>query len=195
MGVTFTANIGLAKPDDTELAANWARFTQLADDNNVALAAAANIPLTSYIPTIIGSTSNPNFGSVAQPTAEYSDIRGFIFGSFSIIAGTTGVAAGSGNYGISLPFPADPAFHTVGTLLTDTIGTPSCIGEGYAYDDSTVAGSTTVAIDVVTIAGVSYARMIPESIGGKTSALVGSASPFVLAANDSLSGTFNYKRV
>lgn len=194
MAVTFTPNVGLAKPDDTELGANWARFTDLADDNNVIITANATIVNTSYTPAVIATTVNPNLGVAPVVSAEYINFRGFIFGSFNIIAGATGVSAGTGNYGIALPFPADGAFHTIGTALTDTIGLLSVVGEGYAYDDSAVAGSTTCAVDIVTIAGVSYARLIPESIAGKTSALVGSASPFVFSANDALSGSFCYKK-
>lgn len=195
MGVTFTPNIGLAKPDDTELAANWARFSDLADDNNQIIIDKMDINVVAYTPTFIGPTTNPNVGA-GSIVGEYYNIQGIIFGTFTCLLTDPGVASGTGTgaYGISLPFPVDGAFHTVGTTLNDTPGTPSVVGEAYMTDASAVATSGTTAIDVVTVAGVSYARLITETYTTKTARFFGPAIPFSLATGDAFSGNFVYKK-
>ncbi len=195
MAVNFTSNIGLAKPDETEIARNWADFTELCEDNNVAISLAARNLLTTYTPTWIGPTTNPSFGA-GSISAEYLDFQGFIFGSFAIQCTDPGVAAGSGTggYGISLPLLADSTFHTVGGSLSDNPGNPSVIGEGYISDASSVNLSQTVAVDLITIAGVSYARLLTETYSGKTSRFFGPANPFTLATGDQFSCSYVYKK-
>lgn len=195
MAVTFTPNIGLAKVTEAELAANWVNGSQLNSDNNAIIQSKMAIALTAYTPTIIASVTPPNLGASAVFTAEYIEVQGYIFGTFTGLVLGSGIAAGSGNYGIKLPVVADPVYHSVGTALTDSPGIPSCIGEGYVYDDSSIAGSTTCALDVVTVAGVSYARLITETFTGKAALMYGSASPAAIAVNDAFSGSFNYKKL
>jgi hypothetical protein len=194
MAVTFTSNIGLAKPDATELALNWARATLLADDNNVIITDKTDINLVSYSPVPLGQFGNPDNG-VGVRNGEYQDIQGFIIGSFRIKFVDPGVTGGSGEYAISLPFPADGSFHTVGNAFGTTPGVNSCIGEGYITDASVVNNSGTVALDVITLAGVGYARLVTEAYPGKTASCFGNSTPFLLATGDLIAGSFNYKRV
>jgi len=194
MAVTFTPNIGLAKVTEAELANNWINGTELQADNNSIIQDKMDITLTTYTPTIIASVTPPNLGASAVFTGEYIEVQGYIFGTFTGLVLGSGIAAGSGNYGIKLPVVADGAFHSVGTTLTDTPGIPTCIGEGYIYDDSAIATSTPCALDVVTVAGVSYARLITEQFTGKAALMFGSASPAAIAVNDAFSGSFNYKK-
>jgi hypothetical protein len=196
MGVTFTPNIGLAKPTDTELALNWARTQQLSDDNNLIIQDKTDIDLTVTTPAVIGATTNPNFG-VGSAQLEYSRVQGFVFGTFVIAATDPGVAPGTGvgAYGIALPFLADVTFHTVGAALTDVPGVASCIGEGYVLDASSIPFSGTFALDIVHIAGVAYLRMITEAYSGKTVHWLGPSAPNAIATGDSFTGTFMYKGV
>lgn len=193
MAVTFTPNLALAKPDQTELALNWARGTKLQEDNNIIIAARAEKTLTAYTPTLIANTANPSIGA-GTIKGEYQEIEGCIFGSFAIVFTDPGVAAGTGEYGISLPLPADGAFHSVGTTLTANPGAFSCIGEGYLLDASSVDLSGTVALDVTTIAGVSYVRLITSVFTGKTSRVYLPGQPYTVVTGDKMAGGFIYKK-
>lgn len=194
MAVTFTPNIGLAKPDETELAANWPDSSNLCEDNNIAIVAAANIVLTAYTPTLIAPTTNPDVGD-GNAEGEYCIVEGFVFGNFRFTFLDPGVSAGTGSgaYGISLPTLVDSTFHNVGTALNNVSGTASCIGEGYFYDDGTIGNNGSVALDVVAVAGVHYARMITEVYAGKTVVWVGPGLPSTISDQDSLTGQFFYK--
>jgi len=194
MAVTFTPNIGLAKVTEAELAENWAVGTELAEDNNLIIEDVTDINLITTTPAVIGATTNPNFGAGAAQL-EYSNVEGFIFGTFSIAAIDPGVAPGTGTgaYGIALPFLADVTFHVVGATLTDVPGVAHCIGEGYMIDANSIPFSGTFALDIVHIAGVAYLRMITEGYTGKTVLWVGPSTPNAIATGDSFTGTFMYK--
>lgn len=194
MSVVLTPNIGLAKPDESELALNWARSTKLAEDNNLIIVDKTDINLTTYSPAFIGSAANPDTG-IGTRKGEYQDIQGFIIGNFNIRLIDPGVAGGSGEYGIALPFVVDNAFHSVGTAFGVQPGANSCIGEGYITDASSIPNSGTVALDCITIAGTSYARLVTEAYAGKTSGVFGNSTPFLIATGDLIAGSFYYKRV
>lgn len=196
MSVTFTTNIGLAKPTEAELASNWAVGTQLQEDNNAIIEDKTNIPITSYTPVITAQTTPPNLGagSAASSLGNYQLCRGWVWGNFKMVVTGAGIAVGSGEYGISLPFPVDGTFHSVGTALNGTVGSFSCIGDGYIYDSSAIATSGAIALDVVTVAGVSYVRLITEQHAGKTSRAFRDSMPFAIAANDQFTGQFFYKK-
>lgn len=195
MVVSLTTNIGLAKPDDAELAANWTRFTNLQEDNNLLLQTETNKALNSYTPTLLGNASTPNVGA-GRIRGEYQDLMGFVVGAFVVEFTTPGITVGSGEYGISLPFPVDSGYHAVGSVLNNTPGFFDVIGEGFISDASAAATSGSVAIDAVTIAGVSYARLLTEAHTApvKTARVFRDNMPFAVADGDRLSGNFMYKR-
>lgn len=196
MVVAFTSNIGLAKPDDTELAKNWVNSTKLQEDNNLIIIDQMDIPVTAYTPAFVAQTVNPDTGN-GNRRGEYQDIQGIISGSFIIRMVDPGVGPGSGEYAIALPFVVDNVFHNVGTAFNATPGPFSVIGEGYIYDDSAVTTSGSVALDVVTVGGVSYVRLLTEAhtTPVKTSRLMRDAMPFTLATLDKVSGSFLYKKL
>lgn len=196
MAVTFTTNIGLAKPSETELAKNWVNVTQLQDDNNQIIINKANIGISTYTPVLVGQTTAPGVGA-GSITGQYQSFQGFIWGSVLVEFLTAGIIAGSGEFGFSLPFPADNTYHNVGSALNAAIGTFSCIGEGYIYDDSATDKSGTVALDVVTIAGVSYARMITETFSSpvKTGSVYAAGMPTSVADKDKWNCSFFYKNL
>lgn len=195
MGVTTTPNIGLKKPDDTELAEDWVNTPAHQAVNNTAIENNSTITLTSYTPTLLAQTTNPNTG-VGALRGEYQNIQGFITGSFIIDFTDPGVAAGSGEYGVSLPFVADGSFHSVGANFNDVPGAFSVIGEGFIMDNSAVATSGFVALDVITKSGVSYARLLTElfTAPAKTSRFMTNTMPFTVATGDCFSGSFFYKK-
>jgi hypothetical protein len=196
MVVTVTPNIGLQKPDETELASKWVNTPNILNANNAAIQAAIVLPIVAYTPVLIATTVNPNLG-VGTIIGQYQLLPGgFVVGTFTFQPVDPGVAAGTGEYAVSLPFVADPVFHAVGgtTIPTSAIGSNTCIGEGYARDNSSVNTTGTLALDVITLSGVSYARLCPEALSTKTNKLFSSASPFVIATNDNFVGNFCYKK-
>lgn len=195
MVVAFTSNVGLAKPDEAELARNWALNTELCEDNNFIIADEVDIPTVTYTPSLNALTTPPSAGAGTR-LGQYQDIHGFIMGSFKISFTDPGVSSGNGFYGISLPVPADGSFHTLGNAFDTGTGSPSVIGEGYILDISAVATSGSVALDLVSVGGVSYARLLTEAFTSpaKTSRLFTNAMPFTLANGDVFTGSFFYKR-
>lgn len=195
MAVAFTPNIGLAKPDETEVAKNWTHVAKLAEDNNLIMIDEMDIPILAYTPSIIAPTVNPNVGA-GQVLGEWQEIQGWIIGNFNVRFLDPGIVVGTGTgaYGIQLPTLADTAFHTVGNALNNPTGVNTCIGEGYYSDSSAVATSGTVALDLVDVGGVHYLRMMPETYAGKTVMYVGPTVPSSVADLDTLSGSFIYKR-
>ena len=104
------------------------------------------------------------------------------------------VGSGAGGYGIKLPTLVDTAFHVMATALNQAPGSFACIGEGYLSDSSAVGTSGTVALDVVRIGGIDYARFITEAYAGKTVEWMGPNIPAAVADQDQWSGQFWYKK-
>lgn len=196
MVVTHTGNIGLAKPDDTELAKDWTNGPAHAVANNILIVAQAEKTLTAYSPVMVGAITNGNIGTGGSLFGEYQDLQGIIMGQIVATFGGTGVSGGSGEICYSLPLVVDPVFHTVGGTFNAGPGNPNVVGEGYVYDASATATSGIVAIDVVTVSGVSYARMISAAFTSpaKTAALVNDNQPFVPASGDRHIINFMYKK-
>jgi hypothetical protein len=197
MVVSFTPNIGLAKPDESEVAKNWVTVQNLHEDNKVIITNKMNLLAPqSYAATFIAPTTNPAVGSTGSITAEYYEFEGWVFGNFVIKIGGVGIGSGTGTggYGISLPHVVNSTFHSVGGSLNALPGGISVVGEGYFSDASAVNTSGTVAFDLITIAGVSYVRPLPESYAGKVVRFVGPSAPVALADGDAMSGNFMYKK-
>jgi len=195
MGVTFTPNIALAMPDEAELAKDWTITPARAAANNAIIEDKTDINLTAFGATIIGKTSDPNVGSGGGISFDYQEFQGFVWGNFVVKFGGSGIAAGSGEYGIKLPFVADGTFHLIGNALDYIPGFNSAVGEGYAFDASAVNTSGLCAVDIVTVGGISYARLVIPAYTGKTTRVLGSAGPFTVATGDRLEGNFFYKHV
>lgn len=196
MAVNFTTNIALAKPTEAELALNWARSTELAEDNNLIIEDETDIAVVSYAPTVTAHTTPPNFGSGSAGInlGAYQTYRGWVWGNFKVVVNGSGIAAGTGEYGFKLPQVVNATFHTVGSALNDSSGSLSLIGDGFIYDASAVVNSGPVALDVVTVAGVSYARLVLEAFVGKTSRVFKDAMPYTVAADDQFTANFFYKK-
>lgn len=196
MAVNFTSNIALAKPTEAELALNWARIQELQEDNNIIIADQMDIPIVAYTPVLTATTTPPNLGA-GSIRGEYQDFLGFVTGSFAIEFLDPGITVGTGEYAVRLPFVIDNAFHIVATSFNATPGQYSVVGEGYTYDDSNVAVSGSLALDVTTVGGFSYIRMLTEAhtVPAKGARFVGANVPTPIANLDKLIGQFFYKRL
>jgi hypothetical protein len=193
MVVNTTTYIGLAKPTEDELALNWTRVTDIVEDNNTQIIDKCDVNIQSRTPNLIGRLGNPSVGAGSR-SLEFIDYEGFVFGSCNLVFTDPGVAVGSAEWGVELPFVVHSTYHVVGTALNDAPGPLHCIGEGYYYDSSAVATSGTFAVDAVTVAGVSYARFISETFAGKASRIIGSASPVAIATGDRITFSFMFKK-
>ena len=194
MVVSLTPLIGLSKPDESELAKNWAVGPALAAANNAIIEDKMDINFNSFGSALKGNVSDPSTGS-GGIRFDYQEFQGYVWGTFVVTFNSPGIVVGSGEYGIKLPYLPDSSFYTVGTALDFLPGFNSVIGEGYAYDASAVATSGTCAVDICVVGGIPYARLAPEAYSGKTNRCVGSAGPFTVADGDRLNGNFFYKHV
>jgi hypothetical protein len=192
--VVFTPNIALAKPSLAEVAKNWVTGPALASANNGIITNKSDINMQSYTPTIIAQTTAPNLGS-GTATGRYQRHQGWCWGTFILLftTGGTGLSAGSGEYGVSLPTLADNSFHSAGTALNSGFGGNACVGEGWIQDNSVVDNCGSVALELMLIGGASYVRMLTEAFPAKTSRVVRDAQPFTVAHADTFAGMFIYK--
>ena len=176
MVVNTTTYIGLLKPTEDELALNWTRSSDIIEDNNIQIIDKCDVNIQNRTPAFIASTTNPSVGA-GSVTLEFTDFEGFVTCTGRIIFTDPGVSAGSGVYGVELPFDINTSYHTVASALTDAPGAFDCIGEGYFLDASAIATSVHFAIDCAHISGVSYARFITESFVGRTARHVTNTQP------------------
>lgn len=118
---------------------------------------------TPYTPALTASGSNPTLGSASVASGRWTrQVDRLIHANVLVKFGTSGVAAGTGTYRISLP---------VNSVATDV----PILGQGYAFD------SSTSAYYLVTCEYVSATtlQMVVE-----TASLITDASPVVWAASD-----------
>jgi hypothetical protein len=200
MGVTLTTNLSLIKPDGTEKARLWVDDTEEANDklvvkNNLILTnAIAAVEMQTYVPELQAVTTNPNLGSSPTKLGFYSVLPGdFVFGLFSIRAGSSGVTAGSGFYQVTLPFVIDGSFHDV----TGTYGASHVIGQARLEDNS--AGQQYLAA-IQPMDGFSprHAGFALEKFNLRANNRMNagaSSAPFILAAFDRIDGQFFYKAI
>jgi hypothetical protein len=122
---------------------------------------------TTYVPTLTATTANPTLGSGSIATGRYLLLNKLCVVHVDIQFGTSGTAAGTGDYIVSLP--ADPKASTAAL---------SVIGGGLVYDSS-----ATTRFGV--FAERSAASAVKLSRDG-TSGLVGAAAPFAWGASDAI---------
>ncbi len=193
--VSFTPILGLAKPTNSEVAKNWIESAEYQEENNDLVQAASNIALTAYSPVIIATTTPPNVGA-GRIVGECQVMDDIVWGNFVVEFTDPGVVGGSGEFAVSLPHVADSSFHTVGSSLTAATGTNSIIGEGHISDASNLSLTGSVALDLVTISGVSYVRLVTEPYAApvKTNRVFAAGLPSNLGTGDKWTGSFIYKK-
>lgn len=128
-----------------------------------------------YIPTLTATTTNPTLGSGSVVDGRYARIGDTVIGWAQITFGTSGTAAGSGDYRISLP------------VTPRNEGSAVC-GAGFLRDSSTGNKyGRTVNLD----AGNQWCFMRTDADG--TSNAVDHDSPIAWSASDHISIQFVYE--
>jgi hypothetical protein len=150
-------------------------FVQTVFNDADAPAVAATLGLgqfASYVPALTGSVSDPTLGVASSTQGRWCRVGnlGIVFARINF--GTSGTAAGSGTYRISLPF-------TVGASQLSIQG-----GSTILEDNSVSDAFSAVAYGV---AGQAYAQMYMAVT--TATALVGSAVPFAWSASDIIAAT------
>jgi hypothetical protein len=140
--------------------------------------------LGTYVPVLTATTTNPTLGSGSTQSGWWQRVNNLITGGAFVRFGTSGVVAGSGNYQISLPFPADTAF----MIAAGGLGTSSMLGDGLVRDNSAVStGSRQFSTYLETTTTMLLA------LANGTNQVITDAVPFVFAASDALTVNFTYQ--
>jgi hypothetical protein len=129
----------------------------------------------AYTPTLTGSSSNPTLGSGSNAQGRYIQNGKRVAGYGSIGFGTSGTAAGSGNYLVSLPV----------TMRTPVNADGNVVGWGQIFDND--AG----AMRIVICAYNTTTTMLMRIADGST--VVTHASPWAWAASDIIMFRFDYE--
>lgn len=127
---------------------------------------------TAWTPTLTAASVNPTLGSGGTAVGRYTQIGKHVSGYGTITFGSSGVAAGTGEYHIALP-------------ATATATTPRTMGSVVLYDSST----GTFNLGVVYYSSTTVARI---AITG-TALVVSEATPWVWAANDAIVFNLDYE--
>ena len=151
--------------DGDELLASWGQ----------SVADALNGPTTSYAVSLSAASVNPTLGSGSSAVGAYKDMgNGLLYVEFEITFGSSGVAAGTGTYGVTLPTTTTkPA--TSGIILSTL----------RFYDDSANQVSFGVAVWSTSTSFTMRVVNGPNS----ASAIVANNVPQTWAANDILAGS------
>jgi hypothetical protein len=128
----------------------------------------------SYTPTLTGSGSNPTLGSGSSATGRYQRNGKTITGRADILFGSSGVAAGTGQYIISLPVAA-------------AVPLPRAMGTAILFDSSAGLFYTGVVYQGTT---ASNARV---ALNNNASLVASTGTPFTEAANDQFWLEFAYE--
>lgn len=135
----------------------------------------------TYTPSLQAATTNPTLGSGSTQQGAYYRTGRWVFVHFFIRFGTSGTAAGSGGYFVSLPVSAN----TTNLTSSTTARTGSPVGSGIIHDDSAPAATQT---SVLTLRDASTAGIQPATGGTPVS----DSNPWVWAASDLISGVVKY---
>lgn len=130
----------------------------------------------TYTPVLTASTTNPTLGSGAIQTGAWSASGCEIKGRAGFYFGSSGAAAGSGVYRISLPTPAK------------TFGVNVVIGAGWVYDNSANQFFTITA----SLFDANTAQLNYSGVAGSGS--VGAAIPMAFANLDQIHFEFGYEK-
>lgn len=134
-------------------------------------------PWTAYTPALTAATTNPTLGSGSSQVGAYMQAGKLVIVRLRVRFGTSGTAAGTGQYFISLP-------------VSGVITAPVAAGNAYLFDSSATAAATPVPyLATATTLGLLYPATWPS--GALT--FVGAAAPWAWAASDELNASFVYE--
>jgi hypothetical protein len=138
----------------------------------------------TYTPVLTADTTNPTLGAGSVQSGWWKRIDELIVGNAVIRFGTSGTAAGSGTYSVSLPFAANTTFETA----SGGWGTGSVLGNGGVRDNSAVTlGSRGIHAQLATTTTVIL------FIADGTNLAVTNAVPFTWTVSDAISINFRYQ--
>ena len=135
-------------------------------------------PWQTFTPTLNGATLDPTLGSGSTATSRYQRSYGLVTYQGIVQFGTSGTAAGTGDYTISLP-------------VTAAVGiTARHLGVANAWDNSAAHTCiTTALLNTSTTMKFAFANSWPM---GNVN-YIGAAQPMTWAANDQLFWTVSYE--
>jgi hypothetical protein len=126
----------------------------------------------TWTPALTASTTNPTLGTGSTITGRYGRIQKTVFGNVTIVFGTSGVAAGTGFYFVSLP-------------ITAQSNTPP-VGSGWMLDNSVgLLRQVEVTLDTTS--------RVALWIDNSTSFAVAATNPWTWAASDQIRFNFMYE--
>jgi hypothetical protein len=146
--------------------------------------------LGAYTPLLTATTTNPQIG-----TGGTAVLRGFyyeifdqihIWGEFRFGTGG-GVSGGTGNYGISLPFPA---LNTTG--IGANLGLQPVIGAASLWDDSTPANRQPATVHLRSTTEIGFSVKLNSGAGQRE---VSNNVPYAVAVSDGMSWYAYYQRM
>jgi len=140
----------------------------------------------SYTPTVTAQTTSPTMGTGATATGRYKRLGHRVVGDAVIVFGSSGVAAGSGIYGLLLP--VEPANRV------------QPVGIGYCFDFSDqlrfMVASAAVS-PAIWASSTSKAIIVVTNVAGEGFATgdnpVGAAVPWTWAEQDQIVLSFDYE--
>lgn len=142
------------------------------------IANALNGPWTAFTPALTATTSNPTLGSGSIAYGRYKvQASGLVEGQGQISFGSSGTAAGSGNYLVSLPSAAK---------APQSPQTSVIVGSGWLYDSS---GDTSEPF-ILRYSTSTTALLI---YSGSASTGAAHNAPWAWAANDAIYYQFAYE--
>jgi hypothetical protein len=145
-------------------------------------ALAVSFNQNTYVPTLTAATTNPTLGVGAVQSGWWKRVDELVIGEAFIRFGTSGTAAGSGGYVVSLPFAANTSFE----IASDSGALASAVGAFMIRDNS--VPTIFVGQCQLNAAGTGL-RLYRDN----ASSNVNDTTPMVWAANDSISVSFTYQ--
>lgn len=132
----------------------------------------------TWTPALTAVTTNPTLGTGSAVAGRYAQVGKVVTAQFRITFGTSGVAAGTGGYRVSLPVTPE-------STLT------WFVGSYWAFDSS---GSASTMGQIAIDAGTSVLRFFyPATWPSGTSSEVAATTPWTWAASDQIRGTVTYE--
>lgn len=140
----------------------------------------------SYTPTLTASTTSPTMGSGSSLTGYYKRLGRRVEGYAVVMFGSSGVAAGSGYYGLSLPVAP--------------VNRNQPIGIGYVFDQDDnsrfMIASAVISTPLWAAATAKCILVVTNAAGegfGTGDNPVGAACPWTWAENDQMIVNFSYE--
>lgn len=143
---------------------------------------------STYTPVLQATTTSPTMGTGSSMLGDYLLHQGFVTVGFTALFGTSGVAAGSGTYRLTLPS---------GLGIDADWQDNRATGQAFASDSSVGAGLGFYMFFIRASSGnpdtMVFQTTALASAATANSAAVTNAVPFTWAANDYIRGSFTYK--